>query len=617
MPDRRRNFDMPCRDCVRSTFFTRALALLGLALALLGAPGDSAASPSRPPVRIATLAYQGVEDSGEQWSELLTYLGRALPDYRFELLHLDLSQLREAVRESRAEFVLTNSGQYVALEAEFGLSRIVTVSHSQAPSPDRALGSAVIARAERDDLRSLADLKNKTIAAVAPDAFGGYLIALRELVRRGVDPDKHDVRVTFLGLPMQRIVDAVERGDVDGGIVRACLLEALAARERLDLSRFKVLSPVSADAFPCRLSTALYPDWPLAKARHTDLGLAKAVATALLSMPPTTEGLSWHVPADYQAVHELYRELRIGPYSYLREESVQRLARRYWPYVLVAFIALTAVVIHLVRVEHLVKRRTSELSLALAARERAENRMRSQQEEAQHLSRLSILGELSGTLAHELNQPLTTIGTYAQSMERRFASGNVDAATFSHVNREIAQQAQRAGAIIQRIRSFARKRAAVREARNLQELVDEAAALFADTMPSVPRVVVENRAGSETVVRADPLQIQEVLLNLMKNAADASSGLPSNRRAISVRLEREGPWLSVAVTDRGAGIPETVKEKLFEPFFTTKHDGLGLGLSICKTIIEAHGGRIWGEANATGSGSTFGFRLPAEARHVS
>lgn len=582
-------------------------ALLMLQLTTVAAAAPAADQSAR----IGVLAWLGAEASATDWSHLPTQLARSVPGYRFELVHLDLDGLRHAVAQRQVEFVVTNSGQYVALEAELGLSRIVTLSRTDVATPDRALGSAVIVRSDRGMLKSIGDLRGRTIAAVAPEAFGGYLVGARELLRHGIDLEAGDATMRFVGLPMQGVVEAVLSGKADAGIIRACLMESMVGRGTLSAGALTVLDPRESSGFPCQHSTALYPDWPLATARHTDRTLAKAVATSLLAMQATAEGIAWGVPADYQPVHDLFRELKTGPYAHLRESSVQALAGRYWPHLLVLVLGLLIFVVHAVRVEHLVKRRTEELSEALAARRTAEARMKHQQEQAEHLSRLSILGELSGTLAHELNQPLTTIATYAQGLRRRSEAGRLDPAALDQASSEIAAQAERAGGIIQRIRAFARKRAAVREERVAGRLVREAVTLFSDMMPSLPAVGIEDRAGPGARVQADPLQIQQVMLNLLKNAADAMESSPPPQREISVRIERDGTWIRIWVLDRGPGLDAELASRLFEPFFTTKADGLGLGLSISKSIVEAHGGRLTAVSRSDGPGLAMSFTLPA------
>jgi len=409
---------------------------------------------------------------------------------------------------------------------------------------------------------------------------------------------------------MNRIVEAVQNGEVDAGIVRACLPEQMAEAGQIRLADFRVLSNRQEENFACGLSTPLYPNWPIAVTRQTDPVLAKAVARALLAMPAGDGGLSWSVPADYQPVHDLYRELRIGPYAYLRETTPEALARRFWPWLLGLLILLSAWIVHTVRVEHLVHRRTAELQESLRARESAEARVRENQEQMEHLSRLSILGELSGSLAHEINQPLTTIGTYARSVLRRQEGGTLTPAAISEACGEIANEAERAGGIVQRIRHFARKRSASRDPVHIASIAEEARRLIIGMLARPPEIAIENRSTAACQVLADGPQIQQVLLNLIKNSVDAGRELPIERQRIEVLIEKAENRLLVHVMDRGAGLSDTELNHLFEPFFTTKPDGLGLGLPICKTIIEAHGGRLWAEPNPDTIGMCFSFSLP-------
>ena len=453
-------------------------------------------------------------------------------------------------------------------------------------------------------------MAGKRVAAVAPDAFGGYLLAAQEMLHRGVDPESNLKEVLFVGLPMNKVVAAVLEGKVDAGIVRACVPEQMVRDAQLQSADFRVLSPRHEDQFPCALSTPLFPNWPLAVTRQTDTVLAKRVAHALLSMPQTADGMGWTVPADYQPVHDLYRELRVGPYAYLREVTPEGLIRRFWPWLLGILAALVAWIVHAIRVEHLVHRRTTQLRDSLSARDRAESQMRESQEQMEHLSRLSVLGELSGNLAHELNQPLTAIGTYARTVLRRQDSGRLSSDDVSEACVQIASEAERAGGIVQRIRHFAKKRVAVREPVNLALIAQEARHLIVGMMASPPEVHIDNRLSQHCRVLADGPQIQQVLLNLIKNAIDAGRNLPPERQSIHVIIDTVDHWLHLQVIDRGCGLAQPLLENLFQPFFTTKPDGLGLGLPICKTIIEAHGGRLWAAPNADGRGMFFTFSLP-------
>jgi two-component system sensor histidine kinase TtrS len=591
--------DIGYKKTLRSTLLSSLIVLLCF----------SASQVLGKDVAIGVFAYQGERASTSDWNPLISYLNRALPEHHFRLENHDAESLRQAIAEERIDLAITNPGYYITMEAEFGLSRIATLE-SAGVSAARALGSVVLVRSDRTDLKELSDLAGKRVAAIAPDAFGGYLLAAQAMLHSGVDPATDLKEILFIGLPMNRVVEAVLQGKVDAGIVRACVPEQMVREAQLQPADFRVLSQRQENHFPCALSTPLFPDWPLAVTRQTDPELAKRVAHALLSMTQVADGMGWTVPADYQPVHDVYRELRVGPYAYLREITPEGLARRFWPWLLGALIALAGWITHTVRVEHLVHRRTAQLRDSLQAREQAESRMRESQEQMEHLSRLSVLGELSGNLAHELNQPLTTIGTYARTVLRRQDSGRLTPDAISEACSQIVSEAERAGGIVQRIRHFAKKRGAVRAPVDLALIATEARHLIIGMLAHPPSIHIDNRLPEHCRVLADGPQIQQVLLNLIKNALDAGRNLPPERHRVQVIVEAVDHWVHLHVIDQGCGLEPPQLAHLFEPFFTTKPDGLGLGLPICKTIIEAHGGRLWAEPNADGLGMRFSFSLP-------
>ncbi|THF63349.1 sensor histidine kinase [Pseudothauera rhizosphaerae] len=557
-------------------------------------------------VRIGVLAFLGAETAVESWQPVLAHLQARLPEHRFELVPLDHHGMLASAERGELEFIITNPGYYVELEAELGASRILTLAFSEG-RPDRAIGSAVVVPKEMADISRLEDLRGKRVALVSREAFGGFRVLWRELDGAGIDPEGAFRSWVEVGFPMHGVFDAVLDGRADFGIVRACLLESMPEYA----ARLRVVAPRNEPDFPCATTSRLYPDWPIATLRHTSASLAKSVAVALLSMPPAANGLSWSVPADYQSVHELFRELQIGPYAYLRAPTLMALAERYWPWVALLMTAVAGWVIYTVRVEHLVHVRTQALTAALDERRAIEARMRANQEQVDHLTRLSVLGELSGTLAHELNQPLATIGNYAQSVLRRADAGRLTEEASREAAGEIAEQAERAAAILARIRAFAKKRAGQRERRNPREVVVEAVALFRGMLAQAPDVVLDDRLPAGRAVDMDALQIQQVVLNLLKNGYDACRGLGPGRCRLEVALAIVDGSLRIAVRDHGPGLDAAVQGRLFEPFLSTKPDGLGLGLSICKTIAEAHGGRLEARVAGDGPGMVFTLSIPA------
>ncbi|MCR6631959.1 MAG: PhnD/SsuA/transferrin family substrate-binding protein [Magnetospirillum sp.] len=549
-------------------------------------------------MRIGVLAFRGAERAAGEWEPTLRHLAVQLPEYRLRAVPLDLGGLAEAVRTESVDFVITNPGQYVELEAAFGIVRIASLAAAPDALPARMVASAVVARAARQDLRRLDDVRGTRLAAVAPEAFGGYRVAWRELAERGIDPGNDTAELVFMGFPMERIVDAVASGDADVGIVRACLLEQMAAEGRLRLEDFRVLDARLTPGSPCQVSTRAYPDWPFAKLAHTSDRLAKRVALALLAMPGT-EGYAWTVPVDYQPVHELFRALKLGPYEYLRHRSLSQILHDNWPWLVIASLAALWWVVHVARVEYLVRRRTEDLK---AAHEEA----RRHREEMEHGARLALLGEMASSLAHEINQPLAAIANYASGCQRRLAAGTDPEGVADGVLR-IAGQAERAAGIVKRMRAFVRKRVPEPQILDLAEPVRDALGLFQASAARRGIAVTARLPTGLPPVRADRIQMEQVVLNLLQNAADAMAGLATRRLTMMVGAGEGG--VGVAVADTGPGLSPEARQHLFEPFFTTKPEGLGLGLSLSRTIVEAHGGRLWAEDGAEG-GAVFRFTLP-------
>ncbi len=246
----------------------------------------------------------------------------------------------------------------------------------------------------------------------------------------------------------------------------------------------------------------------------------------------------------------------------------------------------------------------------ITERRQAERAAARQRDELAHLSRVAVLGELSGSLAHELNQPLTAILSNAQAAQRFLAQTPPRTDKLAEILADIVKSDHRAGAVIQRLRSLLRKEEAQRHPLNLNDVVEESIRLLHSDLLSRQIVVSTELADTLPVVNGDQNQLQQVLLNLVINGCDAVDGRTEDRRLlVRTQVTAQGN-LEVSVADRGAGIPAADLERIFDPFVTTKSNGMGLGLTICRSIVEAHGGRLCATNNADG-GATLHCELPA------
>jgi len=246
----------------------------------------------------------------------------------------------------------------------------------------------------------------------------------------------------------------------------------------------------------------------------------------------------------------------------------------------------------------------------LTERQQTEARLQELQSELVHISRLTAMGEMASTLAHELNQPLSAISNYLKGSRRLLEGESGERPEMMRDALEkAADQAMRAGQIIRRLRDFVSRGESERRVENISKLVEEASALALVGVKDRGIRVTFQFDPTVELVLADRVQIQQVLLNLIRNAMDAMEATQARDLAISV-VPVDTNLVRVSVADSGSGIEPEVAEQLFQPFVTTKRHGMGVGLSISRTIVEAHGGRIWVEPNP-GGGTIFHFTLVA------
>jgi diguanylate cyclase (GGDEF)-like protein/PAS domain S-box-containing protein len=296
-------------------------------------------------VLIGVLAKRGNEVTLEKWNPTADYLSARISEYTFRIVPLGFDEIIPAVERQEIDFVLANPSFYVELEARYGTTRIATLKNLVGDIAISKFGGVLFSRADRADIRSLSDLRDKHLAAVEDTSLGGFHMAWREMKKQGVDPYQDLGKLMFAGTH-DKVVYAVRDHITDVGTVRTDTLERMASEGRIDLADFRIINPYTDGHFPFKRSTPLYPEWPFAKLQNTSNALTQDVAIALLQMPRdsiaaiASKGAGWTIPLNYRPVHDILRELKIGAYRDFGKVTLLDVLRVYWQWLVAGVAAL-------------------------------------------------------------------------------------------------------------------------------------------------------------------------------------------------------------------------------------------------------------------------------------
>jgi len=328
-------------------------------------------------VKVGVLAKRGPEYALQKWSQTADYLTASVHGFQFEIIPLGFQEIHTAVEEETIDFVLANSAFYVELEKLHGVGRIATLINQNMPGQQTTtFGGVIFSRADRKNIKELKDIQGKDFMAVDPRSFGGWHMAWREFKRKGINPLEDFSSIQY-GTTHDAVVYAVLNGDVDAGTVRTDTLERMATEGKITLELFNVVNQQKIEGFPFKVSTDLYPEWPIAAIKSTPTKLSRIVASALMAMDSShpaaiaSKSAGWTIPLNYQPVHDCLLELRISPYEDYGTFTLADVLRRYWRQITLlvlaamAVLAVTLYIFYLNRSLHQKKAEVDELNKSL------------------------------------------------------------------------------------------------------------------------------------------------------------------------------------------------------------------------------------------------------------
>lgn len=516
------------------------------------------------------------------------------PDLIFKTREFkDYDSMVLAAENNELDFFMTSAGMAAYLERIEKARAIATRTHPRATIPRESVGAAFISRSDRNDIRTLADLKGKKIAAYSDEGFDWYL-ALNELVRLYSDIKEIEKHTVFTNHEFPDVIARVANGDVDIGILSACEVEDLLKNESFSSKDFKVIGPRKSASLKCLHSTDLYPGIVVGAFAHTDPNKAKLLASSLLSMPPSRDAYSWSIANNYQDIESLFRKLKIKPFYNPTLESVWD---EYKNFVYAAIVLIILFIIHYLRTEQLVRIRTEQLRTEIQKKVQLQKEASAVWDKLNRAERSGIISQLSSIVAHEVNQPLEAIINYSACLSKYVENNYREDKTASEISNRVADSAARVAAIIDKVRSYAKKKESEKIVLSLTQTLKTTINEFQHADYGTDIKFEPDLGNKEILVEAEPLELKLLFSNLFRNAKEAMESEEEKVISVMLRQTPDGK-AEIRISDRGRGLQESDLPKLTLPLFTRKPQGTGLGLSICRQIAESHGGHLEFEKTA-------------------
>lgn len=505
----------------------------------------------------------------ETFVPTIEHIQKTLKDYKITVVELQQNNLLANVVKERPDFLVSSAGNFVTLISKLGAQQIATVSRNHAYSPKEAVSSVFIVRNDRKDLQKITDLKGRVLSATEPHDFDGMLVGMGEIAARGFDPDTFFSKTLFSHYQYPDVATYVKVGAADVGILGTCQYEKLLTTGQIQPGEFRVLEAKN-NTEACIRSTERYPDTVFYALDTAPIDEVKAVSLSLLSMPKGEFDFEWVPASGFLKVYDLMKSLKFGPYEHLRETTVKDFILSHQKELLLAALLLCAILVHVVRVNWLVNRRTEELKFALAVQRATERKARENRQKLDLLEKSRVISQMSSIFAHEVKQPITNLIYYASALSLLLQQLGVKDDRVEHV------------------RSYAKHKANRSEVFNLVEVIRRA--INSINKEEIEGVQTTANLPQEAIAVGDSFEIELAVLNVLKNALKAAKNSLNPQTSVSVTAQKH--MCIITVTDNGPKISEEIFSALGRPTSTSKKDGLGVGLSIVLSIIENNGGHL-------------------------
>ncbi len=518
----------------------------------------------------------------------IEHLKKELPSYDLKIVEISPTNIIPDIEKTQPQFVIASAGDFSTLLTVKGAQQIATVKRPQAINSEKAVFATFVVKSKRSDIAKIEDLKNKKVVATSATDFEGWLVPLGEIASKGHDPDNFFKEIQFTEHLYPDVLTNLKVDNADVGIFGPCQYEKLLQSGQITKDEFRVINKKGADEV-CLRSTEMYPDVVFFSMDGAPQKAVKAITLSLLSLPEEMNNFEWIPTSNFLKVLDLMKSLKIGPYHHLRETTVKAFVEAHKLEIGLFIALLLAILVHIIRVNMLVKKRTDELTASLAEQQLIESKARENREKLEMLEKSRVISQLSSMFAHEVKQPITNIIYYASGLKMLTEQLHIENAQVKTALDKIGEQARRTAEIIEHVRSYAKHRPSKETVFDLSSIIKRAVESTKEHERKTTEITLKS-PDSSVFTKGDPFEIELVVLNLIKNALQAVQSVADPKVIVEIS-ELPGKY-EVNIIDNGPPLSDEKFKNLGKPIHSDKADGLGIGLSIAASIVESHGGHL-------------------------